>query len=84
VKQQRGARIGGEFAALGARDMAVKDKAVGVEALHQHHARVRHSVGIDRCQRHRGGIVRFGFHGLVEPLCEQRKRFLGGGEITSR
>ena len=39
-------------------------------------------IGVDGRQRHRIGIVRLGLHGLGEPLAEQRKRLLGGGEIT--
>ena len=62
--------------------MAVKDKTVGIIALHQHHPHVGQAAFVDRGQRHGVGIVGLALGGFRKPVAEQRERLLGGGEIT--
>ena len=59
--------MGRKFGALGAFPVGVKDKAVMVHALEQHHAHIGPAMGVHRGQRHGVGIVGFDAFGFLQP-----------------
>ena len=60
VEKRGGFRMGGEFASLGAFDIAVESQTAGVHALAEKRPDVGQSVLVDRRKRHRLGIVDLG------------------------
>ena len=81
VEKRRRFRTAGEFAPLGAFDIAVEGETAGVHALAQKHPHVGQPVVVDRRQRHRLGIVDLGLRRLLEPQPEERDRILGLGKV---
>src|SRR5256885_7769060 len=73
MEQQRGAGIGGEFLALAAALVGIKDDPLGTMSLEQDDPDRRPPLGVRCRQRHRLGIVRFARPRLGEPLVEQLK-----------
>ena len=82
MEQRRRFHVGGEFAALGAFRITIKNKAAGVETLEQHHAHIGQAIGIRRGERHRIRVVRFGLFGLGKPGGKERERVFSFGKVT--
>src|SRR6185369_8162726 len=68
VKQQGGARISLELAALGALLVGVECEAAGSMALEEHHSRRRPPGAVGGCESHCFGVVGLACARLGEPL----------------
>lgn len=84
VKQGSRLHIGGELATLGALGVGVEDEALRAPFLHQHHARVRQTVGVGGGDAHGLRIVDFLLLRLLEPLPEQGEGFDSVDKVTRR
>jgi len=74
VEDQRGARIGRQFAALAAVVTGIEHETAVVDALQQHDARRGRAVGRRGGERHRVRRRQFRAQGFVEPALELRVR----------
>ena len=79
VEQQRRLRIGLQFAALAAVEVAVEHEAGGIERLQQDDARGRTPAAADRGHGHRGAVGLAGSGGLVEEGLEGGEDVVGHG-----
>jgi hypothetical protein len=76
-EEQCAARLARELDALARGLVGEEAETVGVDALEEHGARARPTVGGDRGHDHRVGFVQAGGPGLVVPAGEHRDRVLG-------
>ena len=76
MKKERGSRIFGDLATLGAFVVGVEDEAVGPMALQEHHSDRRLTIRAGRRERHRFGVVDLRRTRFAEPLVEQGHRIV--------
>ena len=84
MEQQRALMGGVQLPSLLTVDIRVEDESAFIEALHQHHAHVGQSVGIDGGERHCGRVAWLACFCLLEPGGKQPQRLVGLREITAR
>ena len=63
-----------QLIALLAFEIGVKNKTARIMTFQQHHARIGHAIRADRGQRHRIGVVRLAFGGLLQPIVKSGNR----------
>lgn len=71
MKDERGLRALGEFAALGAIEIGEEDKSLRVDPLQEHHPDIRKPIRPCGRECHRVRIVRLRSRGLFHPAGEQ-------------
>ena len=63
-----------QLIALLAFEIGVENKTARIMTFQQHHARIGHAIRADRRQRHRIGVVRLAFGGLLQPIGKSGNR----------
>ena len=84
MKDQRRLGVDVQFPSFLAVHVGVEHESALIDALQQHHAGIRQSVGVDSGQRHGGRIARLRGCRLAEPGGKQPQRLVRRGEITTR